>query len=295
MRKYILPTFLLTLMLSFNMTAQCLEDNNEQLPAELIESIEDFPFCSDLSTIPSGGLCDCPAGSLVVGYEGWAGAFWGDDVLSEFSLICRALNSDGTLGDVTTVTCSNGDEQTVTAIPAIEATPGSAMVGAQTNIGCGLDGIVGYELPVADIIAMNPNNGATPMPIIGGTGGTANPVQFVPDGQVIIGMEVFTDSTKNDIAAGVSWHYAEIVGCITSISENITDEIIIHPNPFDSYIMINGLEGENEVKLFDVKGKEIMNVVTNENKLDLAHLEAGVYILNIRLKDNLLVRKIVKR
>jgi len=93
-----------------------------------------------------------------------------------------------------------------------------------------------------------------------------------------------------------TWVSSDVAtNCVTSIDENFADEIIIHPNPFDSHVIINGLEGENEIKLFDVKGKEIMNIMTNENKLELGHLEIGVYILNIYTKNNLLIKKIVKR
>ena len=226
MKKAILLTFLLLLIFSFQAMSQYLIANSDQqLPAESIETMETNQFCSNLPTIPSGGFCDCPAGSVVVGYQGWTGFSWGPDVLSEFSLICKVLNPDGTLGTATTVTCSNGDEQTITAIAPIEATLGSVMVGAQTNIGCGFDGFFGYEMPITDVLAANPISNATPMPAIGGNGGSINPVQLVPDGHLIIGMETFIDSTKSDIVGGVAWRYAQITQVVKATGGLLINEL----------------------------------------------------------------------
>ena len=53
-------------------------------------------------------VCDCPAGYVAVGYTGLEGNTYGAMVLSQFSLRCKQLNDDGTLGASVVVTCSNG-------------------------------------------------------------------------------------------------------------------------------------------------------------------------------------------
>lgn len=61
----------------------------------------------------------------------------------------------------------------------------------------------------------------------------------------------------------------------------------VHPNPFANHISIetNGavLNKPIEVKLFSLTGKEILSrfLTTNRERLDLEHLESGVYILRI--------------
>ena len=156
----------------------------------------------------AGPVCDCPTGYVVVGYSGDMGNGYGPQVLSKFRLHCRELLPNGTLGSATTVTCDNGSAAGNTAVGPEIAASGEALVGAELRVGCAVDQVQGRSKPIADIIANGSNATNNTMNPIGGTGGTAQGVQLVPDGSVIVGMQTYTDP-GNDIAAGVAWRYAE--------------------------------------------------------------------------------------
>ena len=163
------------------------------------------------AAVPTGN-CDCPTGYIAVGYEGQAGNQWGPPVLSQFSLRCKQLNSDGTLGTTILVTCSNGTDIGNTFVGPVDAGPGEVMVGAQLRIGCAIDALIGRSKSLADVILGLPNTTSNIMPSMGGTGGSLGPLQHVPNGNVIIGMQTYEDPNTT-ISGGVAWRYAPIQTC----------------------------------------------------------------------------------
>ncbi|HMQ63330.1 MAG TPA: IPTL-CTERM sorting domain-containing protein [Flavilitoribacter sp.] len=166
--------------------------------------------------------CDCPAGYVAVGYEGLEGNTWGPMVLSQFKLRCRQLNSDGSLGATVVTTCANGSHIGTSADGPIEAGAGQALVGFEVGIGCAIDAIMGQSKSILDVANSLPNSTSTPMTAIGGTGGSPQPAMFVPNGNVIVGMQTYEDASLLN-TAGVAWRYAPIIICeagcsITNIS-----------------------------------------------------------------------------
>ena len=167
-------------------------------------------------------VCDCPAGFVAVGYSGTEGNQWGAMVLSTFMLRCRALNSDGTLGATVEVTCTNGSVDGNTIDGPIDAGTDEVLVGFEVRIGCAVDAVTGESKPLSEIIAGDANSNSNTMTGIGGPGGSAQPVMYVPDGNVIVGMQTYEDPNTN-LSGGVAWRYAPLeecaVGCsISSIS-----------------------------------------------------------------------------
>ncbi len=160
----------------------------------------------------SNGDCDCPAGYVAVGYEGFEGNQWGGMVISQFSLRCRELNSNGTLGATVMVTCANGNFAGNTPDGPVDAPTNEGIVGFELRIGCAIDAVMGESKPIADIIAGLPNSTSNGMAPIGGVGGSPQPVMYVPDGNVVVGMETFLDPNTN-LSGGVAWRYAPIVAC----------------------------------------------------------------------------------
>lgn len=170
----------------------------------------------------ASSVCDCPAGYVAVGYEGQEGNAWGGMVLSQFKLRCKQLNSNGTLGAAVLVTCSNGTATGTSVDGPIDAAAGEALVGAQIRIGCATDGVYGYSKPISDIIAGGPNTVNNAMTNIGGTGGSAQPPMYAPNGSVIVGMQTYIDTGTGITAVpngtvGVAWRYAPIVACASAV------------------------------------------------------------------------------
>ncbi|MCB0517514.1 MAG: IPTL-CTERM sorting domain-containing protein [Lewinellaceae bacterium] len=173
-------------------------------------------FCPGIAQL--GAVCDCPAGFVAVGYEGLEGNVYGGMVLSQFKLRCKQLNSNGTLGAAVTVTCSNGTSTVGTLDGPIDAAANQGIVGAEVRIGCAMDAVMGASKPILDIAAGLPNSTSNSMTGIGGTGGAPQPVMYVPNGNVIVGMQTYVEPLNQPagaigITAGVAWRYAPIVAC----------------------------------------------------------------------------------
>ncbi|MBK7410139.1 MAG: IPTL-CTERM sorting domain-containing protein [Saprospirales bacterium] len=157
-------------------------------------------------------ICDCPTGYIAVGYQGLEGNMYGAMVLSQFSLRCKQLNPDGTLGNTIVVTCSDGTASGNTPDGPIDAAAGQVLVGAQPRIGCAIDALIGRSKLLSDVILGLPNTTSNTMQYIGGAGGSLGPLQHVPNGNVIVGMQSY-ENPDNNIAAGVAWRYAPIQSC----------------------------------------------------------------------------------
>lgn len=197
-------------------SAQCVEvgDAVGELSANLKEV---GGFCGPAAV--ETNVCDCPEGFVVVGYEGLEGNVWGGEVLSQFSLRCKQVNPDGSLGAAVQVTCSNGTGAGNQADGPVDAGPGEAIVGFEMRLGCAVDAIMGASKPLTEVATGDANNNSNSMPNIGGTGGSPRPVMYVPDGNVIVGMRVFEDPSTN-LSGGVAWRYAPInaVACSSNCS-----------------------------------------------------------------------------
>ena len=186
-----------------------------QLPAELKSNAG---FCP--TTPVSTGVCDCPTGFVAVGYSGITGNSYGN-VISQFSLQCKEVLPNGDLGTAVTVTCSNGTLTTGTASGPLLATGNDVLVGAQANIGCAIDGIMGFSKPISEILAGGANTNSSAITTLGGMGGSPNPASYVPAGSVIVGMETFEDPSPPNgtsligVSAGFAWRYASLSGTTT--------------------------------------------------------------------------------
>jgi PKD repeat protein len=185
-----------------------------QMPAQVKSNAT---FCPTPAV--SSGICDCPEGYVAVGYSAEIGNGYGANVVSRFRLYCRQLNSDGSLGSTTISTCYNGtlDGTTGTSGPVFAAA-GSVLVGAQVNLGCAMDRIVGRSKPVSLILANQANTINTTLAAVGGTGGSSQPLQIVPNGSAIVGMLTYIDQTSNNICAGVAWRYANLSDMLDAVS-----------------------------------------------------------------------------
>ena len=180
-------------------------------------------FCP--TAAQAGAVCDCPAGYVAVGYEGLEGNVYGSMVLSQFRLRCKQLNPDGTLGAAVTLTCTNGTSTLGTPDGPVDAGPGQALVGAEVRIGCATDAVIGRSKLLSEVYTGLPNSTNNTMTLIGGTGGSPNPVMYAPNGSVFVGMQTYVEVGSSPagaagITAGVAWRYAPLlnVPCAASCS-----------------------------------------------------------------------------
>jgi trimeric autotransporter adhesin len=155
--------------------------------------------------------CDCPNGSVVVGYEGSTGA-----LIDQFRLICKPIDRFGVLGSTTTPTSYNGNAAgPVTMSPTLFSGTGM-FVGIKaigtTWPGPGLytflGGITGYGQNQSYIDAYG-DNSSSPLTLASMNGWSSSGdygTVFTPKGTVSIGMY----SYSSFYARGVSLRYTPI-------------------------------------------------------------------------------------
>lgn len=136
------------------------------------------------------GSCDCPTGYGVIGYTGNVG-----EIVDQFRLICAPINSDGSPGASTTLSCYNGG-LSGTAVAPIISPARSWMVG----FGIGdkdyygrsgtLTSIEGYSQTYTDVINLSSTR-FTNSKIAGGNIPLLTTVQYAPPGHVLTGMNYY--------------------------------------------------------------------------------------------------------
>ena len=105
-------------------------------------------------------------------------------------------------------------------------------------------------------------------------------------------VEVDNPSYSN-LASGITWNWAGPVldpnnvystncGCVTSIDEEIIDEISISPNPTSSKINVKSSLAliSEEYIIYDQLGKEVKSglITSEDTEIDLSNISEGVYL-----------------
>ncbi len=63
------------------------------------------------------------------------------------------------------------------------------------------------------------------------------------------------------------------------------DAVKIYPNPFKDIISISDLKNVNVLTVVDVSGRLVKTIVKPSSEINLSDLKAGVYFVNINMKD----------
>jgi len=79
------------------------------------------------------------------------------------------------------------------------------------------------------------------------------------------------------------------------LDEKEQNEISILPNPATDFIKIESKNRMSSLEFSSISGKRILEMSINENQqqLDVSHLEAGIYLLEIEAEGKFFVRKLV--
>ncbi len=85
--------------------------------------------------------------------------------------------------------------------------------------------------------------------------------------------------------------------CSLGIVENTkSDAILFFPNPVGNTLTISTQNNifVDSIRVFDVLGREMFETVENVSTLDMSHLNDGIYLVNVQLNGETVIKKIVK-
>jgi trimeric autotransporter adhesin len=118
-----------------------------------------------------------------------------------------------------------------------------------------------------------------------------------------------TGATSQDYITTANGDYYVITnmnGC-TSDSSNVIsvlttnivnykpiEAIVIHPNPANDILFIDGLSNTAKAEIFDISGKLILIKQFNSNQIDISPLAKGLYFIKLSTAEGSVVRKFVK-
>jgi len=110
-------------------------------------------------------------------------------------------------------------------------------------------------------------------------------------------METMYDSYVSDVYPKGDGNYS-VVNITKEMNETAEETISVYPNPSKGIFnfSIEGIEGDIQINVIDIRGKEYYNFEINvsaSTQLDLTELATGVYFISFRGKDFRQVKKIV--
>ena len=76
---------------------------------------------------------------------------------------------------------------------------------------------------------------------------------------------------------------------------NQSDNISLFPNPANNDFSVKGINGERQLDLFDLTGKQVLSTkTTGENSISVSSLPVGVYVVKIITEGGVIEKKLVK-
>jgi len=87
-----------------------------------------------------------------------------------------------------------------------------------------------------------------------------------------------------------------VVQSVNSTNE-FENNLMVYPNPFNSFVVLNNLKSESQLSVYDLTGKTMKFYTISENDtiIDLSTLPSGLYTLEIIQETSITHNKIVKK
>ena len=138
-------------------------------------------------------------------------------------------------------------------------------------------------------------------PVIGGTEGTAtvtNVTGTTGAPTSIASLCIRQGGTTGNIELDelrIGGAYAYVTAAVLGINQNAIAGLNIYPNPVSGSILNieTAANGSKAVAIFDVLGKQVVNVTTANTTINVANLNAGIYIVKITEEGKTATRKLV--
>jgi hypothetical protein len=106
------------------------------------------------------------------------------------------------------------------------------------------------------------------------------------------GLVAFYDGTNPAYAPVLNLKYGQTPTSINNVENN---SIAVYPNPASNLLTIEtGGQDISSIKVFDLLGKELNGIKVNQNTVNIAGLTNGIYVLQLEVGKDVVVRRFVK-
>jgi hypothetical protein len=72
------------------------------------------------------------------------------------------------------------------------------------------------------------------------------------------------------------------------------NDVVMYPNPTKDMLFFATAEQIDEVRIYDLSGKEREKYIPEQNRINLKNLERGVYLLRVKNDNKTIIKKAVK-
>ena len=105
----------------------------------------------------------------------------------------------------------------------------------------------------------------------------------------------FTGLFLNPFHPAGGWNHQDCDQIYTDIEEVLTNDIMVYPNPVSKSFFIKNIDKPTEYRIIDLFGKILKNgTIETSNEIRVDELLKGVYILEVRIENQLTIKKIIK-
>ncbi len=105
---------------------------------------------------------------------------------------------------------------------------------------------------------------------------------------LVIGNTYYVTSTDNGCEGAA---LAVLFDPKAGVNELMLSQISIYPNPVSTTLTVGGVDKVDAVRVFDAAGKMVLN--TKQTQFSIAHLKAGVYVVEIKVDTAIKREKII--
>lgn len=86
------------------------------------------------------------------------------------------------------------------------------------------------------------------------------------------------------------YHDLFVIGSLSSVDQEITNKLQFYPQPANSQITFESSKNIVQVQIFDLLGKELHTYLLDNNVLNTANIESGMYLINAQFEDGTLLQ-----
>jgi len=113
---------------------------------------------------------------------------------------------------------------------------------------------------------------------------------YVGEANVYIAF-AYTSTTSN----AATWEVDNIsVSAADGIIFNSSQDLTVYPNPAQNTLFVNGINGDAQVDIISMDGKVVMNKQIESNRVDVASLNEGLYIIRVTNNNEVYTTRFVK-